>query len=197
MTGSKGPEATATALETRAGLPDALRALSDAWPREGWEAHPHFEGLVRFWMDRHMGFRKLTGLLLEDARGLIDGRIAPEAYSSRLSRLGGLFVNDLHGHHQIEDMHYFPRLAAAEPAFAAGFAILDRDHHAIDGHLQHFVESANATLAARAEDARLREAAAGFEAGMARLAGLLERHLTDEEDLVVPVILKHGPGGLD
>ena len=186
-----------TDLNTRAALPDALRALSEAWPRAGWEAHPHFEGLVRFWMDRHMMFRKLTGMLQDDVQGLIDARMQARDYAGRLSRFGGMFVNELHGHHQIEDVHYFPKLAAAEPAFTAGFEILDRDHHAIDAHLERFVKGANAVLGKLDDAAALRERAGRFEADLAEVARVLDRHLSDEEDLVVPVILKHGPSGLD
>ena len=47
------------ALGVRAGLPDALRVLLADYPREGWESHPHFTGLVRFWLDRHLMFRPL------------------------------------------------------------------------------------------------------------------------------------------
>jgi hemerythrin-like domain-containing protein len=186
-----------TNLETRAAMPDALRALSEAWPRAGWEAHRHFEGLVQFWMDRHLMFRKLTGMLQTDVQGLLDGAIEGRDYAARLSRFGAMFVNDLHMHHQIEDTHYFPRLSAAEPAFAAGFAILDRDHHAIDAHLERFVKGANAVLGKLDDQAALRERAGRFEADLAVVARLLDRHLCDEEELVVPVILKHGPDGLD
>lgn len=186
-----------TDLQTRAALPDALRTLSQAWPRANWAAHPHFDGLVRFWMDRHLMFRKLTELMQSDVQALLDGGIAPQAYAGRLSRFGGMFVNDLHMHHQIEDTHYFPKLSAAEPAFAAGFEILDRDHHAIDAHLERFVTGANAVLAKLEDDAALRERTGRFEADLAVVARLLDRHLCDEEELVVPVILKHGPEGLD
>ena len=40
-------------LETRDGLPEALRVLLEAFPREVWEGHENFGQLVRFWLDRH------------------------------------------------------------------------------------------------------------------------------------------------
>ena len=183
------------ALETRTGLPDALRELVRQFPREAWEEHRHFGGLVQFWLERHMMFRKLQDLLREDAEKLLDGRAEPQNYAGRLSRYGSMFVGELHGHHNIEDVHYFPVLSNRESSVARGFEILDRDHHALDGHLNAFVERANNVLQGLAAP-DFRDHVGAFHADVVRLGGFLDRHLVDEEELVVPVILKHGPGGL-
>ena len=47
------------ALADRKKLPDALRVLLEDYPRDGWELDPGFDGLVRFWLDRHLMFRRL------------------------------------------------------------------------------------------------------------------------------------------
>ena len=183
------------ALEQRTGLPDALRALLEAFPREEWDAHPNFEGLVRFWLDRHMMFRRLTATLADDAEGFLDGKLQGSVYGQRLARLGSMLVNELHGHHHIEDLHYFPALSRAEPRLASGFELLDRDHQALDTHIDAFTTRANAVLQGLAEPS-VRDAAGAFHEGVQGFTTFLERHLTDEEDLVVPVILKHAPAGL-
>lgn len=185
------------ALAARAALPDALRVLAEAWPRDEWEAHRHFDGLVRFWMERHMMFRKIMGMMQEDARAVIDGKMSDREYANRLSRFGGMFVNELHGHHQIEDIHYFPKLQAIEASVAAGFDILDKDHHAIDDELARFVKGANAVLQKLDDPKTMRDRVGRFETDLTGVAALLDRHLIDEEELVVPVILKHGPAALD
>lgn len=182
------------ALATRPGLPDALRVLLAEYPRAGWAAHRHFDGLVAFWLDRHLNFRRLTTLLRGDTQALIDARLAPEAWAPRLARAGGHLLADLDGHHRIEDAHYFPLLAAAEPRLERGFALLDADHQALHHHLDAFAAAANAALAARADPGALRTAAGAFLAALDGLDRLLDRHLTDEEELVVPVVLRHGPG---
>jgi len=105
-------------------------------------------------------------------------------------------VNDLHGHHQIEDGHYFPLLAARDARITRGFDILDRDHQALDGHLEAFVKAANLALSQRADRDRMQDGAGAFRAELARLDRLLDRHLNDEEELVVPVLLRDGTGGL-
>ena len=48
----------------------------------------------------------------------------------------------MHGHHQIEDFHYFPAFRRAEPQLAAGFDRLEREH----ASLSRSVEAALAAL---------------------------------------------------
>lgn len=183
------------ALETRTGLPDALRVLVEAYPRETWEEHRNFGGLVQFWLERHMMFRRLQELLRQDAEKFLDGNADPRNFGRRLSRYGSMFVGELHGHHNIEDVHYFPVLAQREMSVARGFEILDNDHHALDGHLEAFVERANGVLEGLGAP-EFRDRVGAFHGDVVRLGEFLDRHLVDEEELVVPVILKHGPSGL-
>lgn len=182
-------------LSSRTGLPDALRVLADAYPRGIWQGHENFGQLVRFWMERHVMFRDLIGKLREETQGYLDGKAGIEAYAPHLSRYGGFFLNQLHGHHQIEDMHYFPQLVGFDPRIERGFEMLEKDHEAIDPMLQDFAEAANAVLGQVQDAGAAREAAGRFLEQVDGFDRLLNRHLTDEEDIVVPVILKTGFDG--
>ena len=172
------------ALEHRDGLPEALRALLAETPRAGWEAHPEFGALTRFWLDRHIGFRRLLAALREDARGEV-----PDM--ARLSRLGGAFLGGLEEHHAVEDRVYFPKMVRLMPSLERGFAILDADHVRLHEELEGFAARANAVLRGGGADAQGR-----LEGGLERMERFLDRHLTDEEDLIVPVILRVGEGRL-
>jgi len=176
-------------LEHRKGLPDTLRLLLDEYPRERWESHRNFDGLTRFWLDRHLAFRRLLPMLQERARGIIDRDAEPDP--RMLVRLAGSLINDLQGHHQIEDHHYFPMLAQTEPRLEHGFTLLDADHHALDAHLHALADHTNAVLRALRDGAPPREAAARLDAALTPFEGFLDRHLSDEEELVVPIILHH------
>jgi iron-sulfur cluster repair protein YtfE (RIC family) len=184
------------ALARRSGLPDPLRLLVEQYPRLGWETHPHFTALTRFWLDRHLGFRRMQGQLIAETRGFLDREREPQTYARGLSRLAGMFLNDLHGHHMIEDQQYFPLLQSLDPRIAAGFDLLDADHHALDGAIHALAGSTNAVLQAIFDGTPADVAAAGLDAELARFAHLLDRHLVDEEELVVPVILDHPEAGL-
>lgn len=181
-----------TSLDLRSGLPDALRVLLEEYPRQDWEADPGFDGLLRFWLDRHQMFRKLLEMLRTEAEGVLDRKIAPEDYAGRLSHYGSMFLSNLHGHHQIEDHHYFPVLAARDARVAHGFEILDKDHHDLDFHLNDFAEKANATLQGLKDPILFGSNAGALRDKLSDFDRFLNRHLTDEEELVVPVILKYG-----
>ncbi len=180
-------------LAARADLPPEFRVILADYPRRSWPDHRDFNGLAAFWLDRHLNFRRVMGVLQTDALARIDGRLSPADHAKRLQRLGSGFLNELEGHHQIEDHTHFPKLARLEPRIARGFDILDADHHALHALLIRFAKGANAVLGA-ANDAKSREAAARFLADLTDFDLMLARHLTDEEDLVLPVVLKHRVG---
>lgn len=176
-------------LATRDRMPEALRVLLADFPRQGWQAHPHFAGLVQFWLDRHLMFRNLTSALQTDVEAALDQKLDPQQHKARLSRYGGMLVSQLHGHHQIEDQHYFPVLSRMKSKLQRGFDILDKDHHAMDGLLDRFTKAANGVLQGSG-------GAGAFHTEVLSFGKMLDRHLEDEEDLIVPVILKNGPEGL-
>jgi hemerythrin-like domain-containing protein len=184
------------ALVDRTQLPDALRVLLAEYPRDGWEADPGFDGLIRFWLDRHLMFRRLMTEMRQGTEGLLDRATAPDRYIAMVSRYGGMFVNGLHEHHTIEDTYYFPKLATKDARIEKGFAILDKDHHDIDGFLASFVDRANEVIQKSADRDKLQTVAGLFQEELTQLEGLLDRHLTDEEELIVPVILRYGSADL-
>ena len=182
-------------LETRTGLPEPLRVLLRDYPRHGWQADPQFHGLVSFWLDRHLMFRDLMSRMTQETETFLNGDSDDRRFARVIAHYGSAFVNQLHGHHQIEDQHYFPILRTRDPRIEAGFDLLDNDHHALDGLLARFVDQANGVIqAAPGQDPQ--RAAATLHSGLIDLTRLIGRHLDDEEDLIVPVILRDGPGGL-
>ncbi|MBH1974165.1 MAG: hemerythrin domain-containing protein [Rhodobacteraceae bacterium] len=181
------------ALFNRAELPAEFRLILADYPRDGWQDHRDFNGLAAFWLDRHLNFRHLMQVLTSDAQARIDRALAPQDYARRLQRLGSNLLNELIGHHQIEDSAYFPELARLEPRIARGFDLLDADHHDLHDLIDRFAQEANAVLG-QPDDALSREATAEFLQGLGRFEAMLARHLTDEEDLVLPVVLKHRVG---
>ncbi len=184
-------------LNDRDGLPDALRVLVKEFPRDAWAAHPNYSQLISFWLDRHLMFRRLMAELTKDADLVLDRALDPDSYKRRLSRFGGMLINELHGHHQIEDAHYFPVMAALDQRVSKGFDLLDKDHHALDGILHGLANGANAVLQTPDTDLNgFQKAIAGLQKSLNDFDPLLNRHLVDEEELVVPVLLKYAPAQL-
>jgi iron-sulfur cluster repair protein YtfE (RIC family) len=179
-------------LEHRKGLPDALRVLLDTLPRSGWESHPNFDGLIRFWLDRHLMFRDVLGRLRKGSTLYLDRQSDPRRHAAETARYAGFLLNELHGHHSIEDHHYFPALIGLDTRLVRGFELLDSDHHALDGHIHAMADTTNAFLS-RLGEADERDRGAALAAALDRFETFLDRHLTDEEDLVVPVLLTYAP----
>ena len=180
-------DTSALALDRRLGLPDALRVLVEQYPRQTWEGHDNFGQLVQFWMQRHVMFRKLVDVLRSDTQQVVAGNMGFEDYAPRLSHYAGTLLNELHSHHQIEDHHYFPKLIDLDTRVSKGFDLLEADHEAMDGLIHSMADGANGVLQGR-EPGGFLTILNGFEM-------LLERHLTDEEEIVVPVILHSGFSG--
>ena len=179
------------ALAARSALPTHLRVLADAFPRTGWEGHENFDDLTRFWLDRHLMFRDLLNRLQTENQAMQQGDMDPEQFVMRTARLTGFFLNQLHGHHTIEDQHYFPKLITMDARLAHGFDLLDADHHTLDAHI-HDLATASDFMLKQVRAGADRSAAAPVHDQLTAFAGFLNRHLEDEEELVVPLILQYG-----
>lgn len=173
-------------------LPEEMRVLLAQHPRDSWEAHPGFRDKTRQWLSAHQGFRQLSGIVRAETEGYLDKSRDPEDFAGRLSYYGGVLVGNLHGHHTWEDRSYFPELSAADPRFDAGLEVLEQDHRDLDAVLDSFTGSANRVIQLIHLDEQQARDAAGELHGVAEAIGtLLDRHLSDEEDLAVPIILQH------
>ena len=71
--------------------------------------------------------------------------------------------------------------------------MLDADHHALHALIDGFAKGTNVVLG-EPNGARQREAVCRFLTDLTDFDRRLVRHLTDEEDLVLPVVLKHRVG---
>jgi len=180
----------ALALASRDGWPEDLRVLIERYPREQWDGHPNLGEWVPFWLSRHAMFRELSGALETITSGFRAGALAPAEFPGQFVLRLKFMLEQLNVHHQIEDHHYFPLLRAADERLARGFDVLEGDHYAIHADMAATADAANALLRALAGDADTLRARGDVYADVsARLLGGLIRHLDDEEDLVVPLIL--------
>jgi len=190
-----GGQPSAVDLENRAGLPEDLLFLLAKYPREDWQVHDNIHGLASMWLERHDMFRELGGLLEGAIAEHREGKITPDAFARFFAPRLRFFLGQLSGHHAIEDEHYFPLFATTESRLARGFEILDSDHHVIHDALGRNAEAGSAFLRALQQDADAQRLAAdAYADANAGLVAMLRQHLTDEEDLIIPLILERGIG---
>jgi len=184
-------------LARRSGWPEDLRVLIARYPREQWDGHANLGEMVRFWLSRHAMFRELSGMIEQIAERFRAGALTPAEFPRVFVPRLQFMLEQLNVHHQIEDYHHFPRLRAADERLARGFDILENDHHAIHADMAATAEAANAMLRALQSDAdTLRRRGDDYATASGKLLAGLLRHLDDEEDLIVPLILDRGEEAL-
>jgi len=185
------------ALARRKGWPEDLRVLIARYPRERWQGHANLGDMARFWLSRHALFRELAAMVAAISAQFRSGTLSAAEFSRQLVPRLQFLLSQLGVHHQIEDLHYFPIFRAAEARLARGFDVLENDHHAIHADMAETADTANALLRALSGNAEvLRRCADNYaQASGALIKGLI-RHLDDEEDLIVPLILDRGEAEL-
>ncbi|HMN84881.1 MAG TPA: hemerythrin domain-containing protein [Bauldia sp.] len=183
-------------IATRSAWPPELRFLVERYPRQAWDAHANLGDMARFWLSIHDGFRGFADSLAAGALDFREDRIGAAEYRRWLAPRLRYFLSGLEHHHQIEDHSFFPVFGTVEPRLVRGFDVLERDHGTIHAAMDEMVATANAFLAEATDRDALRRAADRYAGAGDRLQALLLRHLDDEEDLVIPLILERGEGAL-
>lgn len=180
-------------IDQRSGWPDELCVVLNDFPRDTWPSTR--SAMARFWIDKHNYLRHQSGALQSANDDYQAQRAAPEQFGSWIAPRLQRFLAELHGHHQIEDFHYFPAFRSAEPRLDAGFDVLASDHHLIEKSIMSIVESVNEFLKTIAPDGSgnadaRRVAADRYIESSQLLHQRLGRHLEDEEDLIIPLMIR-------
>jgi hemerythrin-like domain-containing protein len=190
---ARSAEIEALALAHRNGWPEDLRVMLSRYPREKWESDANLGDMARFWLSRHAMFRELSATIEQVTEQFRAGKLPPLEFARQFVPRLQFILDQLNVHHQIEDFHYFPIFRAADARLSLGFEVLEGDHHHIHGDMARTAETANALLQALRGDAdTLRRCSDGYANASAVLLKGLIRHLDDEEDLIVPLILDCG-----
>ena len=137
------------------------------------------------WLNIHADIRKRQHILTQISDAYHSGSIEWSEYRVQLLPRINQYIMKLHHHHNIEDQAYFPSFIRMYPQLKSGFEILDRDHIHLDAILNE-LQALNKKLAtSEAEDKALGEQ---LHKTLIDVSNLLSQHLTDEEDLVIPIL---------
>lgn len=178
-------------------MADEVAYLRSRYPAGDWRLHANFGDLANFWLHVHSSLRKEGGEVVRVVDAFRDKQIdhlhLQQAFVPRLNS----FLQHLDHHHRIEDHVYFPKFRLLDPRMMAGFELLEADHEIIHQSLEATVQQARALLAAFAQrSGGERQATDIFAERIEMLLNLLQQHLADEEDLVIPALLEYGEQAL-
>jgi iron-sulfur cluster repair protein YtfE (RIC family) len=185
-------ETAALALAERSGWPPELRALIERYPRELWRGHKNLGQMAQFWISRHNMLRELAASITQGTADFQAGKLTAEQFPPWLVPRLQFFLEQLHAHHHIEDHHYFPIFRRADQRLARGFDVLELDHGELHRNIDLTVEAANAFLRSISDAETVKRTGDAFAQSSGTLMKGLTRHLDDEEDLIVPLILDRG-----
>ncbi|MBT4906898.1 MAG: hemerythrin domain-containing protein [Rhodospirillaceae bacterium] len=181
----------ASSLNSRTALPEGYAFLLADYPRAVWEGHPNNGQWCQFWLQRHQMFRDYSAALADACEQLADGKIEAPAFHEWFVPRVNFYLGEIDTHHKVEEYHYFPALAQADEKMRRGIELLEGDHRVV----HDLLHAAHGTIVAL--DAAIREtpadiasAAPAARDGIVALGAGLGRHLDDEEDIIVPLILE-------
>ena len=185
-------ETAALSLAERNGWPPELRALIERYPREVWMGHENLGQMAQFWLSRHNMFRELATSITQGTTAFQEGKMAAAEFPRWLVPRLQFFLEQLHAHHYIEDHHFFPIFRRADERLVRGFDVLESDHGELHHNIDLTVEAANALLQSISDTETTKRTGEAFAHTSGTLMKGLTRHLDDEEDLIVPLILDRG-----
>jgi len=184
-----------TDIDTRTGWPDELREFLNRFPRDSWRRQT--SPMAQFWIDRHDWFRQECTTLQSAADDYRSSKKSAGEMATWVAPRLQTFLGSLHGHHQIEDYHYFPAFRESEKSLAPGFDVLAHDHELIHVGISDIVNKVNTLLATLRDDGAAgldaqRHSADQYVDASETLYRRLVRHLDDEEDLIIPLMIDRG-----
>lgn len=175
----------------RTGLSDSIRKTLLEGGREDWTGHPGSHGKAAFWMSIHRDLLQGAAHLRQGMEQLLDIPESELAETLRASRLRGFarqLIGFAHHHHEIEDHGYFPQFVLLYPSLDRAMALLDGDHRVLNEAL----DKTGSALGTLGSGEITRDVIATVHQGCSMLDRILNRHIRDEEDVVIPILLKHG-----
>ena len=175
----------------RGGLSDSIRETLLESDREQWMGHPRFHGKAAFWMTIHRDLLQGAAHLRQGMEQLLDipdTELADTLRASRLRNFARRLIDFAHHHHEIEDHGYFPQFVLLYPSLDRALALLDGDHRVLNEAL----DETDTALGNLGTGEINRDVIAKIHDGCSMLDQILNRHIRDEEDIIIPILLKHG-----
>jgi Hemerythrin HHE cation binding domain len=176
-------------VAVRQRLSDNLRQLLLAIPKEEWQGHPNYWRGADFWQGVHRAILSESGTFAAGLRQLSElpkDELERGLLLNEIRYLGRHLLGHAHAHHHVEDDQYFPRFKRAYPRLARPIDLLDGDHRALEENLaavEGHLRALNNEMADRDAIGRALDDARALDR-------LLNRHIADEEDIVIPVLLQ-------
>ena len=137
------------------------------------------------WLKVHTNIRKRQRILMQISDAYQNGDLDWAEYRSQILKRINMHILKLHQHHGVEDEGFFPDFISIYPKLVPAFEILGHDHEYLNSLLDTLQLQNDKLARSAAEDKSL---AKELHDTLVAVTDLLQQHLTDEEDLVIPIL---------
>ncbi|UWR84005.1 hemerythrin domain-containing protein [Phaeobacter inhibens] len=178
-------------VSKRKALPSSVKETLLESTRSEWEDHPRFGGKASFFMSIHRNLLDGAAQLSRGIERLLDvpaSDVGEAVTQMNLLPFAKNLIGFAHHHHEIEDHGYFPQFGLMYPELNRGLSLLDGDHKVLDAAL----DDTQAALTQLNDPVVTRDQLACLHKGGQALENILNRHIWDEEEVIIPIFLRHG-----
>lgn len=181
-------------LGKRNGLPDNLRELLKKYPRDTWGDDILNGNWVGYWLGRHSVFKEISLAINQSLQKILDNNISINKFLNDYVQLMNLMLKNLNSHHTVEDNYIFPKFSQKIEKFSYGLDLLENDHHLIHSCIDNVILEGNSLIKTINNNKTLdiKKVVGSYKVVNDEFNKLLMAHLNDEEDLLIPLVVKHG-----
>ena len=181
-------------LGKRNGLPDSLRELLKKYPRDTWEEDVLNGNWVGYWLGRHSVFKEISFAINQSLQNILDNKISTSKFLNDYIQLMNLMLKNLNSHHTVEDNYIFPKFSQKIEKFSYGLDLLENDHHLIHSSIDNVVAEGNSLIKTINDNQAfdIKKVVGSYKTVNDEFDKLLMAHLNDEEDLLIPLVVKYG-----
>ena len=172
-------------VTTRTGFPASLKTDLIDGNFTNWKQHPKFLMSGAALHAFHNRLRKACDTLTNELGNEASSHNKDAIYHWRLPAFGQQIIEVAHSHHHAEDNFYFPQYRALFPQLDRPLDLLDGDHRVLEQSLDDLQASLGKLSESSTVDKWEKSRDIAEELGR-----VINRHLDDEEEIVMPAIIQ-------
>lgn len=177
-------------IELRNGLPAVIKSQLLPLAREQWSKHARYGGKASFFIQYHGDLLATAAYLKQSLAILLDSSQTLFTWQQLKNPLSAAqyLVDRAHNHHQIEDHVYFPQFRQIMPQLNKGIDLLDKDHKSLELALDDLNHMVMMMSMNKVDDIKKQQVKLLADS-ILHLQRILQRHLYDEEEVIIPIFL--------
>ena len=177
-------------LIVRKGLPDDIRGSLLSPAKKQWKSHPNYNGMASVFVDFHSMLNLTLFSIQRQLKSILDTPQNKTMHSGALRKVSNdmqSFYAAIPRHHEVADQLSFPKFRRHFPKLSHALTLLDKDPVVLMPMVEVIYDDSYQILNTDIVSYSL---LGRVYADVVKTKDLLARHLSDEEDIIIPMFLK-------